>query len=331
MLLRCKVLILLITVIGGFSMQGSDTYVIKKGDSLYKIALKYSVTVPEILADNPGLSPKHLKQGSMIRIPTRGVPEYTPKIKATQTIGPVYTVKPGDTFTSIARKMGTTVTSLKRANPEVNPTRLKPGQPLRLSPVIVTSPAVDTVHPSHSTTLRPRVLETADKRVFLFVDRIKSTLDSVPVERRRWKYIVIHHSGTKEGNARLFDYYHRRVRGMENGLAYHFVIGNGVDSGDGEIEAGPRWMRQIKGGHVKEEAMNKVALGICLVGNFEEGRPSKNQILSILELIRYLNSRCGMPYPKVYVHREINARPTACPGEKFPIKEIREILKESPL
>src|SRR5205823_5947295 len=42
-----------------------------------------------------------------------------------------------------------------------------------------------------------------------------------PVKRRRWQFIVVHNSGTRQGNARVFDYYHRHVRRMQNGLAYH--------------------------------------------------------------------------------------------------------------
>jgi len=33
-----------------------------------------------------------------------------------------------------------------------------------------------------------------------------------PVQRRRWQFIVVHNSGTRQGNARIFDYYHRHVR-----------------------------------------------------------------------------------------------------------------------
>ena len=43
---------------------------------------------------------------------------------------------------------------------------------------------------------------------------------------------------------------------MQNGLAYHFLIGNGIDSGDGEVEIGPRWKRQLLGGHVKNYKIN---------------------------------------------------------------------------
>src|SRR4029434_8725596 len=66
-----------------------------------------------------------------------------------------------------------------------------------------------------------------------------SVIDAIrraPVKRRRWQFIVVHNSGTRQGNARAFDYYHRRVRRMRNGLAYHFVIGNGTSTGDGAIE-----------------------------------------------------------------------------------------------
>ncbi|MGE5212259.1 MAG: hypothetical protein ACM3NN_01065, partial [Nitrospirota bacterium] len=65
-----------------------------------------------------------------------------------------------------------------------------------------------------------------------------SVIDAIrraPVKRRRWQFIVVHNSGTRQGNARVFDYYHRHVRRMQNGLAYHFVIGNGTSTGNGQI------------------------------------------------------------------------------------------------
>jgi hypothetical protein len=59
---------------------------------------------------------------------------------------------------------------------------------------------------------------------------------------------------------------------MSNGLAYHFVIGNGTSSGNGEIEVGNRWRRQINGGHVHSDYLNNISLGICLVGDFNRGQ-----------------------------------------------------------
>ena len=85
-----------------------------------------------------------------------------------------------------------------------------------------------------------------------------------PVKRRRWQFIVVHNSGTRQGNARVFDYYHKHVRRMQNGLAYHFVIGNGTSTGNGQIEVGDRWRRQINGGHVHSDYLNNISLAFVL-------------------------------------------------------------------
>jgi hypothetical protein len=156
---------------------------------------------------------------------------------------------------------------------------------------------------------------------------IRAEIDRAPVLAHRWRYIVIHNSGTRQGNAKAFDYYHLHVRKMKNGLAYHFVIGNGTSTGDGEIEIGNRWKRQINGGHVHSDYLNNIALGICLVGDFNRDTPSKNQLDSCEELVRYLRQRVGKIDRKwaiVVPHKEINPPrwPTDCPGDRFPIRWI---------
>ena len=150
-----------------------------------------------------------------------------------------------------------------------------------------------------------------------------------PVKRRRWQFIVVHNSGTRQGNARVFDYYHRHVRRMQNGLAYHFVIGNGTSTGNGQIEIGDRWRRQINGGHVHSDYLNNISLGICLVGDFNRDQPTRAQLDACEELVRYLRQRCGgtgrgaIP---VKPHREMNPPrwPTDCPGDDFPYSWFRK-------
>ena len=149
-----------------------------------------------------------------------------------------------------------------------------------------------------------------------------------PVKRRRWQFIVVHNSGTRQGNARVFDYYHRHVRRMQNGLAYHFVIGNGTSTGNGQVEVGDRWRRQINGGHVHSDYLNNISLGICLVGDFNRGQPTRAQLDACEELIRYLRDRCGKTDRgaiPVRPHREINPPrwPTDCPGDDFPYSWFR--------
>ena len=154
---------------------------------------------------------------------------------------------------------------------------------------------------------------------------VRREIDRAPVLRERWRFIIVHNSGTRQGNARIFDYYHRNVRRMSNGLAYHFVIGNGTSSGNGEIEVGDRWRRQINGGHVHSDYLNNISLGICLVGDFNRDQPTRAQLDSCEELIRYLRDRCGKVERHdipVRPHREMNPPrwPTDCPGDAFPYR-----------
>jgi hypothetical protein len=152
---------------------------------------------------------------------------------------------------------------------------------------------------------------------------VRRTIDAPSVRKGRWRYIVVHNSGTRQGNARAFDYYHRRVRHMPNGLAYQFVIGNGHGSGDGKIEVGNRWSQQLSGGHCASDYLNNIAIGICLVGDFNRDLPTKAQLAALEELIKYLRKRVGRvdrQLATVKAHREINPRPTDCPGNRFPVR-----------
>ena len=157
---------------------------------------------------------------------------------------------------------------------------------------------------------------------------VRNQIDRAPVARGRWQYIVVHNSGTRQGNAAAFDYYHRHFRRMQNGLAYHFVIGNGTSTGNGQIEVGDRWRRQINGGHVHSDYLNNIALGICLVGDFNRDQPTRAQLDCCEELIRYLRQRCGKVgdhYPFVKPHRDVNPPrwATDCPGDVFPYSWFR--------
>jgi hypothetical protein len=163
------------------------------------------------------------------------------------------------------------------------------------------------------------------KRYQYLTNSVRREIDRAPVLRERWRFIIVHNSGTRQGNARIFDYYHRNVRRMRNGLAYHFVIGNGTSSGNGEIEIGDRWRRQINGGHVHSDYLNNISLGICLVGDFNRDQPTRAQLDSCEELIRYLRDRCGKVERRdipVRPHREMNPPrwATDCPGDAFPYR-----------
>ena len=155
---------------------------------------------------------------------------------------------------------------------------------------------------------------------------VRRAIDQANVKKGRWKYVIVHNSGTRQGNARIFDRYHRRVRRMQNGLAYQFVIGNGRSSGNGQIEIGSRWTRQINGGHVASDYLNNIAIGICLVGDLNRQAPTQAQLAALDELVSYLRGRVGRIRGKqaiVLPHKKINPRPTDCPGDRFPYGWLR--------
>jgi len=155
---------------------------------------------------------------------------------------------------------------------------------------------------------------------------LKQLCRTVACQWHPWEEIVIHHSGTDSGNLAIIDRYHRERRHWES-AGYHFVIGNGTASGDGEIEVGPRWLNQQVGSHCR--GRNHKAIGICLIGNFEKSgqRPTLTQMLSLAQLTAYLTLRLGIPVEKVRGHRDMPGAVTLCPGKNFPMNGFIPLLE----
>jgi N-acetyl-anhydromuramyl-L-alanine amidase AmpD len=147
-----------------------------------------------------------------------------------------------------------------------------------------------------------------------------------PVKSERWECIVIHHSATPFGGAARFDRAHRE-RGFDE-LGYHFVIGNGTDTADGQVEVGPRWRAQKYGAHCRspEDYYNEHGIGICLVGNFDESQPTTAQAQSLAKLVKYLSRTYDIPASHVYTHGGITGM-THCPGKNFDLKALRKAVK----
>ena len=108
-----------------------------------------------------------------------------------------------------------------------------------------------------------------------------------------------------------------KARGWD-GVGYDFVVGNGTDTADGEIETTFRWREQRDGAHAK--GWNDLAIGICLVGNFEVTDPTPAQKASLVRLVRHLRRRFEVPPQRVVGHGALGD--TACPGKRFSVREI---------
>jgi len=206
-----------------------------------------------------------------------------------------YKVLRGDTLSGIAHKFDTSVSNLKRIN-RLKSDRILAGQSLKIREMI------ESALPS-----------AAAKKI-----------DSVRINPDKWIHVVVHHSATRQGCAKSFHGNHLR-RGMKNGLAYHFVIGNNTQSGDGEIEVGPRWEKQQDGGHVANGWFNANSIGICLVGNFQQHWPSPKQMDSLHRLLSHLKAsnqiRANL---RLFGHKEVKGAQTLCPGKNLNLKLLHK-------
>jgi N-acetyl-anhydromuramyl-L-alanine amidase AmpD len=58
------------------------------------------------------------------------------------------------------------------------------------------------------------------------------------------------------------------------------------------------------------------------VGDFNKDKVGKEQLEALRELVEYLRLKAGKPKKKTPVvkgHKEINPKPTDCPGDEFPL------------
>lgn len=108
--------------IKGTTIPSSNTsYIVKIGDTLGEIATKFGVTVNEIAKLNGITNVNLIYVGQKLIIP-----------KSSSNGEISYTIKPGDTLSSIATKYGVTVDYLVQKNSIKNPNVIYPGQVLKI-------------------------------------------------------------------------------------------------------------------------------------------------------------------------------------------------------
>ena len=270
------------------------TYKVRKGDTLGKIALSLNTATRDLKRANK-LSSDLIQVGQKLTIPAgnnSNIADVSPIAMKT------YIVAKGDTLGKIAQRHAISISELKAAN-NLSRDLILVGQNLRIPVSAVRQAAT-----------------TKDLMV-----KVRSATARVKIQRDNWQRIIVHHSAIKYGNVEKYDAAHR-LRGMQNGLAYHFLIGNGIDAGDGEIEIGPRWQKQQPGGHVKNHLINQTAIGICLIGNFERTHPSKQQLNAFTQLMDWLQGVALGKKVNFAGHHELKGEQTVCPGKHFPLAHM---------
>lgn len=93
--------------------QTQTVHVVQPGENLFRISLRYGVTVAAIQAAN-GLTDHIVYVGQQLTIPAAGIG--TEPSQPAAPVGALYTVRPGDTLSGIALRYGVTSWALVQAN-----------------------------------------------------------------------------------------------------------------------------------------------------------------------------------------------------------------------
>lgn len=136
------------------------THRIGSGDSYWSIARRHKTTVSALEAANPGINPRKLTIGTSISIP--GGSASLPVSSSSGT----YRVKSGDILGRISEAHGIRLHQLLRANPGLNPRKLKIGTMLVIPSASATpSPVVtarkEPVQPAPATPRKPEPSQDA--------------------------------------------------------------------------------------------------------------------------------------------------------------------------
>jgi N-acetylmuramoyl-L-alanine amidase len=119
----------------------ATTYQVRAGDTLGVIASRHRVTVGALASANNLSNPNRIRVGQLLQIPgaSGGAPAATPAPSApaapkTAPAAPAttYEVRSGDVLSTIARRLGTSVTELVRINALTDPNRIRVGQVLQV-------------------------------------------------------------------------------------------------------------------------------------------------------------------------------------------------------
>lgn len=149
---------------------GGSWVQVQRGDTLGQLAARANVPLERLQRFNPGVDARRLEVGQRLLIPTQQ--ERAPSG------GPYrYQIRPGDTFSSVARHFGSTSGRIQSANPGTSPTSLRVGQVISVPLSGSGAPRTASTSSSAGSSSSPAVTPAAS-----------APSPALPASARRWPW-----------------------------------------------------------------------------------------------------------------------------------------------
>ncbi|MFD0770058.1 peptidoglycan recognition family protein [Bacillus sp. CGMCC 1.60114] len=130
--------------------------------------------------------------------------------------------------------------------------------------------------------------------------------------------IIVHHTAENGWDIYKTHNFHQNKRGW-SGIGYNYFIEE-----DGTIYEG---RGLYIGAHAK--GYNTESIGICISGNFDTYDPTPVQMISLHWLCEQLMRQFSLDSDRVLGHRELDGVTKTCPGTRFSMVELRNILSNN--
>lgn len=141
----------------GLALAAGPVVTVKRGETLSGISKGHGVPIATIVALNSLSDPNRIYPGQLLRVTSE--PVAPSPATAVAPMGRVHVVLPGENLTRLARKYETTIAAIATANAITNPSRIYPGQRLRIPGA--PPPASPPAAPAPAAATAPRETPTA--------------------------------------------------------------------------------------------------------------------------------------------------------------------------
>lgn len=130
--------------------------------------------------------------------------------------------------------------------------------------------------------------------------------------------IIIHHSQRDLDSLERIRDLHVNKYNWED-VGYHWLIDK-----QGEILKGRD--EKFQGAHVFGH--NKHSIAICLIGNLDQNPPTKEQIQTLIKILKKKMHEHQIQIENVLRHRDFSNVNKTCPGKFFDMKKVKEQLNK---